>query len=122
MLTGLKTRNPSRGPHLNFHISPPHVQPNLHASAAMVPPFPNNVALQYSYFGAPLAPNVQPEGKIAQEGTDTALTLNLTMMYQMFPQFMPPIMPTQNVVQPPPSYLLKGYLGSIHLGLLNINS
>lgn len=34
-----------RGSHLNFHISAPPVQPNPYASAAMIPPFPNNIAL-----------------------------------------------------------------------------
>lgn len=67
----------------------PHVQPNPYASAAMVPPFPNNTALQYAHYGAPPDPNVQPGGKIIQEGTPASQTLNVAMMYQMFPQFMP---------------------------------
>lgn len=33
------------GPHLNFHISAPPIQPNPYASASMIPPFPNNPAL-----------------------------------------------------------------------------
>lgn len=90
-----------RGPPLNFPIYAPPVQLNPYAFAAMIPPFLNNAALQYVYFGAPLAPNVQPGGQITQEGTPAAQTLNLAMMYQMFPQFMPP-MPAQNIVQHPP--------------------
>lgn len=66
----------------------------------MVPPFHNNVAFQYAYYGTPLAPNVQSKGKIAQDDTLAAQTLNPTMMYHMFPQFMPQ-MPAKNIVQPP---------------------
>lgn len=91
-----------RGPHLNFHIYAPPVQPNPYAYASRVPQFPNNIALQYAHYGAPLAPNMYPGGQIAQEGTPAALTLNLVMVYQMFPQVMPPPMSAQNVVQPPP--------------------
>lgn len=70
-----------KGPRLNFHISTPPVQPNSYASAAMIPSFPNNVAPQYAYFGAPPAPNVKPEGQIAQEGILDAHNLNPAMMY-----------------------------------------
>lgn len=54
-----------RGPHLNFHIHAQPIQPNPYAYVVMVPLFPNNVPLQYAYFGAPLAPNMQPGGQIA---------------------------------------------------------
>lgn len=82
-----------RGPHLNFHISALSVQPNPYAFAVMVPAFLNNIALQYAHYGAPLSPNVQPGGHIAQEDTPAAQTLNPTLMYQMFPQFMPQSLP-----------------------------
>ena len=34
-----------RGPHLNFHIIDPPVQPNPYASTTTIPSFPNNVSL-----------------------------------------------------------------------------
>lgn len=96
---GVEDQEPEyRGPYLNFHIPAQPVHPNLYASIFMVPHFPNNVALHYAYFGAPLAPNVQPGRHTAQEGIPTAHTLNPAMMYQMSLQFMP----AQNIVQPPP--------------------
>lgn len=49
---------------LNFHISAPPAQPNPYASDAMIAPFPNNTALQYAHSVAPLAPNVQPRGRL----------------------------------------------------------
>lgn len=51
-----------RDPHLNFHIHAQSIQPNPHATAAIVPSFSNNDARQYAHSGAPLAPNVQPGG------------------------------------------------------------
>lgn len=63
-----------RGLPLNFHISVPPVQPNPYASAAIIPLFPNNPALQYAHSGAPLALNVQPWGQTTQDGTPAAPT------------------------------------------------
>lgn len=68
----------------------------------MVQPFSNNTLLQYTHSRAPLAPNVQPKEQFAQEGTQGAQNLNLALLYQMYPQFMPQPWPTQNVAQPPP--------------------
>lgn len=90
-----------KGPHINFHISATPVHPNPYIFVVIIPPFPNNFALQYAHFGASLAPNVQPGGHITQDGTPTSQTWNLNLMHKMFPQFMP-LISAQSIVQPPP--------------------
>lgn len=52
------------GPPITFQIPAQPVQSNPYVFAAMVPPFPNNVMLQYAHSGAPLALNVQPVGSL----------------------------------------------------------
>lgn len=45
---------------------------------------------------------MQHGGNFSQEGTPTAQTLNPTLMYHMYPYFMPQPPPDQNVSQSPP--------------------
>lgn len=52
--------NEYRGPPITFQILAQPVQSKPYVSAAMLQPFPNNVALQYAHSGEPHAPNVQP--------------------------------------------------------------
>lgn len=109
------------GPPLNFHITAPPVQPNPYASSAIVPPLPNNVALQYAHSGSPPAPNVQPGGHIAQEGTLASQTLNWIRCIRCFPNLCHKCL-LRILFNLHIKFLLIGYLGSIHLGLLNFNS